>query len=108
MALSEYVLLVSLSAGIHAHADTGGIAIGPEAITQPNGGVTPVTFKVADKHKDITATSKHIWTGPAHPSPHRDLGTGVGGRSDWGQVPTRPTTAVPTTRPPTLTIPKVR
>lgn len=65
MAFSEYVLLVSLSAGIHAHTDTGGIAIGPEAITQPNGGVTPAAVKVADKHKGITPSSAYSKGAPA-------------------------------------------
>jgi hypothetical protein len=46
MALSEYVLLVSLSAGIHAHGDVGGISIGAEAITQPNGAARHVHVAV--------------------------------------------------------------
>ena len=56
MAISEYVLLVSLSAGIHAHADTG-ISIGPDAVTQPNGGALVARTHVADKHKDIGRVS---------------------------------------------------
>jgi hypothetical protein len=100
MALSEYVLLVSLSAGIHAQADTGGIAIGPEAITQPNGGVSAAAFKVADKvHKG----SAHIWTGPTKPT-----------RYNWNSVPSppkSPATAVPSNssiRPPPVSVPRVR
>jgi hypothetical protein len=51
MAFSEYVLLVSLSAGIPAHGDAGGIAIGPEAVTQPNGGTTRAPAQLADMWK---------------------------------------------------------
>jgi hypothetical protein len=60
MAFSEYALLVSLSAAIHAHGEAGGISIGPETITQPNGGAG---FKVAvdSKHKGITATATDGW-----------------------------------------------
>ena len=47
MAISEYVLLVSLSAGIPAHADTHGISIGPNVITQPNGGAPVTSTRVA-------------------------------------------------------------
>ena len=110
MAFSEYALLVSLSAGIHAHADIGGISIGPEAITQPNGGVSVATFKVADKHKGITATSAQR-IGPTQPS-GRDLGTVGGARmSDWNTVPTfkGPAAAIPTSPPnPTVRLPTIR
>jgi hypothetical protein len=57
MAFSEYVLLVSLSAGIHAHADTAGIAIGPDVITQPNGGAAAAPTRVALKEAKFTKQS---------------------------------------------------
>jgi len=47
MALSEYVLLVSLSAGIPAHADTHDISIGHNVITQSNGGAPMASTRVA-------------------------------------------------------------
>lgn len=55
MAFSEYVLLVSLSGGIHAHGDAGGTSIGADAITQPNGGATRVAAQVDFFHKGLNA-----------------------------------------------------
>jgi hypothetical protein len=91
MAFSEYVLLVSLSAGIHAHADTGGIAIGPEAITQPNGGGTRVAAQDSF-HKGSTATTQS----PTQPSL---------------KIITAPTTVRPAPtniKPPAVAIPRVK
>jgi hypothetical protein len=73
MAFSEYVLLVSLSAGIHAHGDAGGTSIGAEAITQPNGGARGVHVALWGKQHAVTSpgggsAGKATVTTPVSPS----------------------------------------
>ena len=57
MAVSEYLLLVSLSAGIHAHADIHDISIGPDVISQPNGGGPVASTRVAKDYKELNTRS---------------------------------------------------
>jgi hypothetical protein len=50
MALSEYVLLASLATGIHADGNPERIpSIGPEVITQPNGGAPVIVACITSK-----------------------------------------------------------
>src|SRR5215471_12918229 len=65
MALSQYVLLAALSAGIPAHADTHGISMGPDVITQPNGGASAASTRVAFTLIELSKQGSHNNANPA-------------------------------------------
>jgi hypothetical protein len=48
MALSEYALIVSLSAGIAVHGNADPILVGHEALTQPDEGSARVAFTLIE------------------------------------------------------------
>jgi hypothetical protein len=93
MTFSEYVLLVSLAAGIHAQGEADGIvSIGPEVITQPNGGaVVRVAGKTDKGNSSNTAKTAEFgkWL-PASPGPSGHLSN------------------APAIRPPAIRPPRVR
>ena len=100
MAISEYVLLVSLSAGIPAHADTHGISIGPNVATQSNGGAPVASTRVA-------ALRQHIESGACPEYLLKPLSTGRVSSSS-GSHGTQSFSSGNPVRPPAIRTPAIR
>ena len=95
MPLPEYVLLATLATGIHPSGGADGIlSIGPEVITQPNGGAPVVLATDADKHYPNAAVTGHWGTVKTPIVP--------------GVTVTSPGASTPPAHPPTIRTPIIR
>jgi hypothetical protein len=99
MPLPEYVLLVSLATGIQAHRGADSIlSIGPEVITQPNGGAPVV---LAGCPKGVKCSPNAAVTSPQATGQHIP-------KVFPGVTVTSPATVGPPVHPPLIRAPIIR